>query len=1028
MSLGSAIRRLRRRWLTALVAVLVLFLAYLWAGYVLAPRLIRSEAMRWARARPALALSLGLIKVDPLHFTLTVHDLQLRTPGQPIASFKRLFVGLAPLSLLAGTYHLTALELDAPQVNLVIGPSGTLNLAALSAPAPAKPVPRKPTGSMPPIRIDALRINQGQLSVTDLEHSPAARERLAPITLRLVNFRTWGRKGGRFALQAASNDGAHLSWWGQLTMAPLASSGGLSLTGAPIVSLARFLPHLPVSARGGRLGLSTQYTLSTGVHGLNVGVTQLGITSTGVALDGGSLLHGIVRIAGISAAGGTIQLGGSLHASLANLTFTQLQLHGTHSAKGQNLSLQRLSLTQTAFDPHAHRITIGTLALRGLRLPVQRGQHGRLALLRLLPAAGAVHAHPGAQSAPATAKWHVQLGRLKLREALVAVRDRSVKPAAQFALRVYSLTARRLSNNLARPIPFTVHAGVAPRGYLVLAGRVTPGRDSAALWVSLSRLPLRPFVPYLPLAHTAELHSGTFGTRGFVELDSGRLAHLEGRADVRHLRLIERSTGIGLFGWRALSVRGIAYRPGHLLISNAQLSAPEGQIVILPNRTLNLAALLPPRAPAAHGHPAVQPAQAGRRAAAPALAALLERLQITGGSINFADESIQPHFHAPIDDLHGTITNVSTSRQAIAHLSLGGQVIDQYSPVTVSGAFNPYGLGSDTDIRAAFKNIQLPIFDPYSDRYAGYAIAKGILSARFRYRIDNRRLDADHRIEIDQLQWGGPSASKQSVGWPIRLATALLKDRNGVIRIHLPVTGSLSDPDFHIASIVWTMLVHLLEKAALAPFSLIGHLFAGAAQAQYIAFQPGSAALRHPAAASLAALAHALSERPALSLDIPAGPAGALDARALEDERIDALALARARGAAPGGFASLSVPKQLRALAALYRARLHKRPLYPPSVTAAPTPSAANRPAAAPAALSSKLARERSEILWLRSQLRPTARPNPAVLVALGLARAQNVQTALLAHGGLSPKRVFITTKQSGQAWHGEVRLQLRLQ
>ena len=1024
MSLGSALRRVQRRWLTALAVVLVLFLGYLWAGYVLAPRLIRSEAMRWAHARPTVALTLGTIRVDPLHFTVTVHDVQLSAQGQPLASLQRLFVGLAPLSLLVGTYHLTALELDAPQLNLVIGATGKLNLAALSAAAPAKPENRKPTGPMPQIRIDALRIDQGQLSVTDLEHSPAAREHLAPITLRLVNFRSWGRTGGRFALQAASADGARLSWWGQITMAPLASSGALSLTDIPVISLARFLPHLPVSARGGRLGLSAQYTLSTGAHGLDVGIAQLGITTTGLALDGGSLLQGAVRIEGISAAGGTVHLGKALHASLAHLTFTHLQLQGTASAHGQDLSLQRLSLAQSSFDPHAHRITIGTLAMRGLRLPVQRGPHGRLALLNLLPHAAAAHRQSAAQPAAATANWHVQLGRLALRDAVIAVQDRSVTPAAHFALRVYSFDARRLSNNLARPVPFTVHAGIAPRGYLVLSGRVTPARTSAALWVSLSRLPLRPFVPYLPLARTAELHSGTFGTRGFAELVRGQLAHLEGRADVRHLRLIERGTGIGLFGWRALSVRGIAYRPGHLVVSDAQLTAPEGQIVILPNRTLNLAALVPPRAPAGKARPAGHPVRAGRRPPAPALAALLERLEITDGSINFADESIEPNFHAPIDNLHGTITNVSTSKQAIAHIALGGQVIDQYSPVTVSGAFNPYGLGRNTDIRAAFKNIQLPIFDPYSDRYAGYAIAQGILSARFRYRIDNRRLDADHRVEIDQLQWGGPSASKQSVGWPIRLATALLKDRNGVIRIHLPVTGSLSNPDFHIASIVWTMLVHLLEKAALAPFSLIGHLFAGAAQAQYIAFRPGSAALPHAAGASLAALSHALAARPALRVEIPAGPATAADALALENQRIEALALAHLRHAPPGRFAALPAREQRRALAALFRARLHRRPAYP----APPSGATASKSAAKPSAAAQQLTQIHREIRWLRAQLRPTVHLAPGALVTLGLARAQVVQNALLAAGTLSPKRVFITTLQSGQPWHDRVRLQLRLQ
>ncbi len=1021
MKLRHFFRFMRRRWVIALLAAVVLFGGYLWAGYVLAPRLIRSEAMKWARARPGLALTLGRINVDPLHITVSVRDIRLSEHGRPLAAVRRLFVGLAPLSLIGGTYHITALDLDTPRVHVRIGANGKVNLAALSAGGTHR-------GPMPPVRIDDLRIERGRLTLSDHERSPAARETLAPITIELVHFRSWGRTGGRFAFRAAGGDGTSVTWWGRMSMAPLASAGGILLADAPLAALARFLPRLPLTPRGGRLSMSVQYTFGDGAHGATLGLSNLGLSASAVALEGGPRVHGDLRIAAINASGGTLQLatGGAAHASLSSLIFKGVRLTGTAAARGQTVSLQRLSLARTRLDMPHHGIAIGTLAVSGLRLPVRRGKSGRLALMRFLPVASGAHAPSGTHAT--ASKWRVRLGRLEVRDALVPVRDLTVTPAAHFDIHLYSLTARALSTDLARPVPFDLHAGIAPRAYLVLDGRVTPGRDNAALWLSLTRLPLRPFVPYLPLAHTAEVHSGTLGVRGFAELAAGRLARLDGRADVRDLQLLERSTGVGLFGWRELSVRGIAYRPKRLVIRLARLTAPNGQIVILPNHSLNLAALAPPHARA--GKPARAPHRPGAAApsSAPAFSGRLERFDIVNGSITFADESITPHFHAPIDDLHGSIRDASTSKQDIAHISLAGQVINRYSPVTISGSFNPYGLGRETNIHAAFDNIQLPIFDPYSDHYAGYAIAKGILSAHFRYRIDDRALDAQHHIVVDRLQWGGPSPSKDRVGWPIRLATALLKGPNGVIRINLPVTGSLNDPDFHIASIVWTMLVHLLEKAALAPFELIGKLFAGAAQAQYIAFQPGSAALPHGAAANLAALAHALAKRPALRVDIPGGPASQADATALENEHVDALALARIHTAPPaGGFASLPPDEQVRALAGLYRAHFHKRPVYPqpPPEPAVKTAAAKGAPRVPPP--NGRRVRERTEIRWLRTRLRPLARPAPGTLTALGLARAQNVQTALLAHGGVSPKRVFITTKESGTAWHGRVRLTLQL-
>jgi uncharacterized protein involved in outer membrane biogenesis len=302
MSRWRLIRPLGRRWVIALATAVLLFLGYLWGGYVLAPRLIRSEAMRWAQARPGVALTLGPVKVDPLHITLSVRDIRLSERGRPLASLHRLFVGLAPLGLLAGTYHITQLDLDAPQLTVVIGAHGTLNLAALSAPAG-----HTASGPMPHIRIDALRIEQGRLSVTDHGRSPAAHATLAPITVSLVHFRSWERSGGRFAFQAASGDGAHIVWGGQVSMTPFASSGTLSLTGAPLTALARFLPApLPVTPRAGRISVSAKYTADAGAHGFGLRVSDLGASASALAFEGGPHLHGTVRIAAIRAAGGSL--------------------------------------------------------------------------------------------------------------------------------------------------------------------------------------------------------------------------------------------------------------------------------------------------------------------------------------------------------------------------------------------------------------------------------------------------------------------------------------------------------------------------------------------------------------------------------------------------------------------------------------------------------------------------------------------------------------------------------------------------
>src|ERR1017187_10981007 len=71
--------------------------------------------------------------------------------------------------------------------------------------------------------------------------------------------------------------------------------------------------------------------------------------------------------------------------------------------------------------------------------------------------------------------------------------------------------------------------------------------------------------------------------------------------------------------------------------------------------------------------------------------------------------------------------------------------------------------------------------------FAGYNIAQGKLSTQMQYHVENRKLDAKHHIVVDQLEFGDATESKQAVPLPIKLAVSLLKDRNGVITLDLPV-------------------------------------------------------------------------------------------------------------------------------------------------------------------------------------------------------------------------------------------------
>jgi hypothetical protein len=98
----------------------------------------------------------------------------------------------------------------------------------------------------------------------------------------------------------------------------------------------------------------------------------------------------------------------------------------------------------------------------------------------------------------------------------------------------------------------------------------------------------------------------------------------------------------------------------------------------------------------------------------------------------------------------------------------------------------------------------------------------------------------------------------------------LLKDRNGQINLNLPISGSLSDPQFSVGGIIVRVIVNLIAKAVTSPFALLNSIFSGGGSEElgYVEFAPGSATLTSDATQKLEKLSKALNERPALKLDI----------------------------------------------------------------------------------------------------------------------------------------------------------------
>ena len=972
----------RRSLLLGLVLASVLGL-YAAAGFWAVPRLARSQATDYVRSELGKSLSLGEIRFNPFTFRAEIADMAIREPGkpagQPLVGWRRLTADFQVSSLWEGAYTFREISLEAPYAQAIIRPDGSLNLADL--------VPDSQDDGPPPaLWIQRFAVVRGGLDFADHSRRLAPTKRLSPIKFELRDFRTVA-SGGGFQLHAKGDEGESLDWRGSLSLQPFASDGNLKIQSLQARNVYEFLSEeLPMELAAGHFDLAGGYRFSVPANA-----------------------------------------GMQLEAKLTQASASALALRGK-GLEADWVTLPSVTLDNTRMSLAKQEIAIDAMRIGGMKANVWRQADGSLNLQQLFAPADTASTDKGEQQKAAANgannEWRFDLAQLLLEKAEVDFEDRAVKPAARFRLTPLSLSASGISLDMNRPVPVTLQTGINTGARLSLQGEIVPATASGVLQVDLSALPLRDVLGYLPDFPRLELRSGDLDAKGELKLPAADAApsslSFSGDASVDRFKLMERGEQRELVSWQRVDAYGVDYRqiPASVSIRRIHARNPFAIVTVQQDRTLNLANVFADPAPAATSAPVTPPApEKPQQATEPAMAVKVGELRLDGGTMAFADYSIDPNFRAHIESLAGTIRGLSTTTDSVADIELTGHILNRYSPVSIRGGTNVFAFDKHTDIEMKFRNIDLPIFNPYSGRFAGYAIAKGKLTTELHYRIDDRKLEAAHHVLLDQLEWGEATDSKDKVSLPIRLATSLLKDRHGVIDLDLPITGSLDDPKFRVWPVVWQILKNLIVKIVTAPFAFIGSLFEGAEDAQYVSFAPGSADLPEAARGNLAALAKGLADRPALRLDIPAGIAADADPAAIAERRL-MQAAAEVQKTDAAGFAALPADEQIDALEKLFRQQLGRKPDIPDADSA---PDDATRK-------EKRGLREQAALAWLRTQLLPHYQPTSTELVDLGRARASAVQDALLAGGALDPTRVFITAAKAPSLHEGSVRLELQLE
>jgi Domain of Unknown Function (DUF748) len=403
----------------------------------------------------------------------------------------------------------------------------------------------------------------------------------------------------------------------------------------------------------------------------------------------------------------------------------------------------------------------------------------------------------------------------------------------------------------------------------------------------LAGLQLGAFAPYIEQVLQAIVSGGALSAKGrfsaeVPESGPARVA-IRGDAAVAGFASLDKPTSQDLLRWKSLAVRGIDFELSPLKVAVDQVTLADfySRLIVNADGTLNLQGLVK-EAPQ-DAAPVEPPAQSPASGPPPQLR--LGKVELRNGNVNFSDFFIKPNYSIALSGVAGGVSEMTADQPG--EVELHGR-IQQTAPLDVQGRVNTLSKDLFVDLKASARDIELSPLTPYSAKYVGYGIEKGKLSVTVTYLIDQRKLTAQNKFYLDQFTFGDRVESPSATTLPVLFAVALMKDKNGVIDVDLPVSGSLDDPQFSVGGIVVKALVNLVTKAVTSPFALLGALAGGGGEElAFVEYAPGASTLGAEDEKKLGTLAKALEERPGLKLEIGGRIEPDTDRQALKRAAVD---------------------------------------------------------------------------------------------------------------------------------------------
>jgi hypothetical protein len=855
-----------------------LLLIYIVVGFLILPPIVRGVAVKQISKLIDREVSIEKVKINPFVLSTTIRGLLIKDKdGQPFVSWDEVYVNLQFSSFLGHAWVFKEISTSRPFVHVQMNKDYTFNFSdiitkfAPNAPAAVPKTPGKPLV----LHVERLHLVGASAALADFTPREPFKRMVGPVDITLDDFRTDPDNKNPYSFSGTTDAGEQISWSGFFYLTPLRSRGELKLFNFTLNKYAPLYQDLVrFEIRDGSFGLDAKYHFEMSATNLVAAVDDAAFGLRDFKLGAPGDSNNIADLPLLNVTGAKADFA-SRHASVDSM-----------KVDGGKFLLRR------ARDNSVNVVELAKPAASAANAP-----GGILFLLRSVTNAVAVLLN-------STNLWSGTIRSVAVTNCTLHLEDDVNSRPARLDLSDITLDAKNISNVPGTNLMVELSLRWNTNGSIKTVTTASFLPPTADIQLDLDQLDLGTLDPYLEPKLNLYILGSKAGLHGKISLrtpkDGLPQVTFRGDASLDDFQTVDGVMADDLVKWDSIGFHGIDanLNPQSVSIREIDVNGAYARLVIETNQMINLFNALRMTNTNAPATNETKAADAQKSAAPPPTAtntaAALPQMAIgaiimTNTAVSFTDRSISPNVNLTIQSVSGRIAGLSTEQLQHADIALNA-MIDGVGPASITGTINPFSGTQTNDIKVSVKDMDLTPASPYAGRFAGYRIAEGKLNLDLAYELVGKKLESKNVITLDQFTFGEKVDSPDATHLPVRLAVAILKDRDGRIVLDVPIEGSIDDPKLRIGKVVERAIMNILEKVATSPFSLLGALFGGGGEELgWQDFTAGSAELTAVDKQKLDSLVKGLFARPALQLEIsgsvePDGDREGLQRAALDRE------------------------------------------------------------------------------------------------------------------------------------------------